>query len=72
MLFTWSRPGIPERERDPALTALAQTHFSLNEDQKLQLALIVRAARHDPVEITRAAGAKVAKTYAIVTTDMRH
>ncbi len=69
LLFTWSRPGIPERERDAALTALAQTHFCLNEDQKLQLALIVRAARHDPVEITRAAGAKVAKTYAIVTTE---
>ena len=65
VLFKWARPGIAERERATALGALASAHFALSEDQKRQLASILRAAQHDPVEITRKAGTEVARVYAL-------
>ena len=64
-LIAWARPGIPERERDTALTALAGTHFALSDEQKRQLTLIVRAAQHDPLQTTREAGAQVAGAYSL-------
>jgi hypothetical protein len=65
LLYTWARPGIPERERDTALAALASTHFSLSDDQKRQLTLIAHAAQHDSVATTREAGAQLAEAYAL-------
>lgn len=65
LLFTWARPGIPERERDTALAALTSSHIGLTNDLERQLLLIVRAAQHDPVQSTRAAGAQLARAYAL-------
>lgn len=64
-LIAWARPGIPERERDTALTALASTRFALSDDQKRQLTLVVRAAQHDPLQTTREAGTQVAGAYSL-------
>ncbi|MDE2449013.1 MAG: M1 family metallopeptidase [Gammaproteobacteria bacterium] len=65
LLITWARPGIPERERDTALTALASTHLALSDAQRRQLTLYARAAQHDPVQTTREAGAKVSGAYSL-------
>jgi aminopeptidase N len=66
ILFSYARPGVPERVRMNALVTIAGLKGIIGQEQSQQLAEIVGAALHDPFFLIQGAGEELVGNFSLV------
>lgn len=66
ILFTYARPGVPERVRMYALAAIAQMKGTIGQEQLQQLTEIVGRALHDPFFVIQEAGEELVGSFGLI------